>query len=121
MARMEALTERLEALQMAAPDIEAAVLVSVDGLPMAASLPGNVEEDRVAAMAAAMLSLGERIAGELQRGGLDEVYVRGAEGYVVLRAVGEMAVLSVLARHKAKLGLLFLDVRRAAEELAALL
>jgi len=72
-------------------------------------------------MSAAMLSLGERIASELGRGLLDEVYVRGANGYVILRAVGEDAVLTVLARQQAKLGLVFLDMRRAANEFATIL
>ncbi|HPD40781.1 MAG TPA: roadblock/LC7 domain-containing protein [Anaerolineae bacterium] len=115
------MVERLRDLQVSSPDIEAAAIVSVDGLPIASSLPQGVEEDRVSAMSAAMRSLGERIATELGRGMLDEVYVKGEKGYVILRAVGEEAVLTVLARQQAKLGLLFLDMRRAAEELAAIL
>jgi len=90
--------------------------VGVDGLTMASALPADVEEDRVAAMSAAMLSLGERIATELGRGTLDQVYIKGEKGYVVLMAVGQEAVLTVLARQQAKLGLLFLDMRRAAED-----
>jgi len=120
-SRTEQMVERLRDLQVCSPDIEAAAIVSVDGLPIASSLPQGVEEDRVSAMSAAMLSLGERIATELGRGMLDEVYVKGEKGYVILRAVGEEAVLTVLARQQAKLGLLFLDMRRAAEELAAIL
>ena len=120
-SRTERLVRRLQELQMSAPDVEATAIVSVDGLTMASSLPAGVEEDRVSAMSAAMLSLGERIAGELGRGVLDEVYVKGENGYVVLRAVGEEAVLTILARKQAKLGLLFLDMRRAAEELATIL
>jgi hypothetical protein len=115
------MVERLRDLQVSSPDIEAAAIVSVDGLSIASSLPQGVEEDRVSAMSAAMLSLGERIASELGRGMLDEVYVKGEKGYVILRAVGEEAVLTVLARQQAKLGLLFLDMRRAAEELAIIL
>ncbi len=120
-SRNERMVERLRDLQVSSPDVEAAAIISVDGLPIASSLPQGVEEDRVSAMSAAMLSLGERIAGELGRGMLDEVYVRGEKGYVILRAVGEEAVLTVLARQQAKLGLLFLDMRRAAEELSAIL
>jgi predicted regulator of Ras-like GTPase activity (Roadblock/LC7/MglB family) len=71
-------------------------------------------------MSAAMLSLGERIASELGRGLLDQVYIRGENGYVLLTSVGEEAVLTVLARSQAKLGLLFLDVKRAAEDLASI-
>lgn len=120
-SRNERMIERLRELQVSSPDVEAAAIISVDGLPIATSLPQGVEEDRVAAMSAAMLSLGERIAGELGRGMLDEVYVKGERGYVILRAVGEEAVLTVLARQRAKLGLLFLDMRRAADEFAAIL
>ncbi|MDF1512322.1 MAG: roadblock/LC7 domain-containing protein [Anaerolineae bacterium] len=120
-SRNEQMIERLRELQVSSPDVEAAAIISVDGLPIATSLPQNVEEDRVSAMSAAMLSLGERIAGELGRGMLDEVYVKGERGYVILRAVGEEAVLTVLARQQAKLGLLFLDMRRAAEEFSRIL
>ena len=120
-SRTERLVRRLQELQMNAPDVEATAVVSVDGLTMASFLPAGVEEDRVSAMSTAMLSLGERIASELGRGMLDEVYVKGENGYVVLRAVGEEAVLTVLARQQTKLGLLFLDMRRASEDLATIL
>jgi uncharacterized protein len=120
-SRTNRLVKRLQELQMNTSDVEATALVSVDGLTIASSLPGGIEEDRVSAMSAAMLSLGERIASELGRGMLDEVYVKGENGYVVLRAVGEEAVLTVLARQQAKLGLLFLDMRRASDDLAAIL
>jgi len=117
-SRTEQMVERLRDMQASTPDIEASAVVSVDGLIMASSLPAGVEEDRVSAMSAAMLSLGERIAGELGRGVLDQVYIKGEHGYVLLMSVGEEAVLTVLARIQAKLGLLMLDMRRAAEELS---
>ncbi|MCR4405793.1 MAG: roadblock/LC7 domain-containing protein [Anaerolineae bacterium] len=117
-SRTEQMVACLKDLQVSTPDIEASAVVSVDGLIMASSLPAGVEEDRVSAMSAAMLSLGDRIAGELGRGMLDQVYIKGENGYVVLMSVGEEAVLTVLARKQAKLGLLFLDMRRTAEELA---
>lgn len=115
------MVDRLRDLQASSPDVEASAVVSVDGLTIASALPTNVEEDRVAAMSAAMLSLGERIAGELGRGNLDQVYIRGNNGFVVLMSVGEDAVLTVLAREQAKLGLLFLDMRRTVEDLSTLL
>jgi predicted regulator of Ras-like GTPase activity (Roadblock/LC7/MglB family) len=119
-SRTERMVDRLREMQISTPDIEASAVVSVDGLIMASSLPPNVEEDRVSAMSAAMLSLGERIASELGRGMLDQVYIRGDNGYVILTAVGEEAVLTALARKEAKLGLVFLDMRRAAEDLEKL-
>jgi len=116
-SRTEQLVERLRDLQASSGDVEAAAVVSVDGLSMASSLPADIEEDRVSAMSAAMLSLGERISSELGRGLLDQVMVKGENGYVILTAVGEEAVLTVLAREGAKLGLIFLDVNRTVEAL----
>ncbi len=71
-------------------------------------------------MSAAMLSLGERISIELQRGELDQVYIRGTSGYVLLTSVGTEAVLTVMAGSNAKLGLIFLDIKRTAEALSEL-
>jgi uncharacterized protein len=120
-SRTEMMVDRLRDLQAGTPDIEASAVVSVDGLIMASSLPAGVDEDRISAMSAAMLSLGDRIASELSRGQLDQVYIRGSHGIIVLLAVGEDAVLTILARSTAKLGLIFLDANRAAEDLARLL
>lgn len=119
-SRSQLMVERLRDLQVSSPDIEASAVVSVDGLSIASALPQGVEEDRVSAMSAAMLSLGERIASELGRGALDQVYIKGEKGYVVLMSVGEEAVLTALAREQAKLGLIFLDMRRATEDLTRL-
>lgn len=120
-SRAQLLVERLRDLQSSSPDIEASAVVSVDGLIIASALPQNVEEDRVAAISAAMLSLGERIASELGRGTLEQVYIRGGNGYVILMSIGEEAVLTALVREQAKLGLIFLDMRRAVEALIKLL
>jgi len=116
-SRTDEMVERLRKMKVASPDIEASAVVSVDGLIIASALPNDVEEDRVSAMSAAMLSLGERISTELGRGMLEEVYVKGSQGYVILTSIGSEAVLTALARQNAKLGLIFLEMRRAAEDL----
>ena len=118
--RSQQMMDRLRSMQAASPDIEASAVVSVDGLIMASALPAEVEEDRVSAMSAAMLSLGERIATELGRGSLEQVYIKGTKGFIILTAVGDEAVLTALARQEAKLGLIFLEMRRAAEDLLKL-
>lgn len=120
MIRNEEMVNRLKNMQASAPDIEASAVVSVDGLIKASALPPEVQEDRVSAMSAAMLSLGERIAGELGRGGLEQVYIKGDAGFIVLTSIGADAVLTALARQDAKLGLVFLEMRRAAEDLQKL-
>jgi uncharacterized protein len=119
-SRTENMTNILKDLEAGTPDIEASAIVSVDGLIMASALPQDVEEDRVAAMSAAMLSLGERTAQELNRGKLDQVFIRGVDGYVLLMNAGEDAVLTTLVRKDAKLGIIFLDMKRAVEDLTKL-
>ncbi len=120
-SRSQLIVDRLRDMQTSSPSIEASAVVSVDGLTIATALPSNVEEDRVAAMSAAMLSLGERIATELGRGGLEQVYIKGSSGYVILMAIGSEAVLTALAHETAKLGLILLDMHRTVEALAKLL
>ncbi len=116
-SRTDALLSILKDLQAATPDIEATAVVSVDGLVMASALPADVEEDRVAAMSAAMLSLGERTAQELGRGALNQVFIKGENGYVLLMNAGEDAVLTAMARADAKLGMIFLDMKRTADDI----
>lgn len=120
-SRPQLIVERLREMQVSSPTIEASAVVSVDGLTIASALPSGVEEDRVAAMSAAMLSLGERIASELGRGALDQVYIKGSSGYVILMAIGNEAVLTALVHENAKLGLILLDMHRTVESLATLL
>lgn len=119
--KRQLLIDRMHALQQSSPDIEAAALVSVDGLIIASALLPEMSEDRVSAMSAAMLSLGEQISKEMGRGSLEQVHIKGDNGYVVLMSVGEKAVLTGLVNLQAKLGLIFLDMRRAADELAVIL
>ena len=116
-SRNQQMVDRLRELQASSSDIEASAIVSVDGLSIASALPQGVEEDRVSAMSAAMLSLGERISTELGRKGLEQVYIKGSKGSIVLTSIGEEAVLTALARQDAKLGMIFLEMRRAAEDI----
>ena len=119
-AQVEQMLVRLRQLQNAIPDIEASAVVSMDGLIIASALPHGVEPDRVSAMSAALLSLGERISLELSRGTLDQLFVKGEDGYVVLISIGGKAVLTALARKEARLGMVLLSMRRAAAELSSL-
>lgn len=111
----------LTQLNSSSPDIEASAVISSDGLMMASMLPQGMDEDRVGAMSAAMLSLGDRTSQELTRGNLEQVLIKGSQGYVLLTGVGAEAVITVLVGPNAKLGLVFLDVKRAAESLSKMM
>lgn len=111
----------LQNLVTSTSDVQGAALVSPDGLPLASTLPSGMDEERVSAMSAAMLSLGERIGNELARGAIDRLYVEGDKGYGILTSCGEEAVLLVLASKAAKQGLLMLEIKRVTSELKAAL
>ncbi|HOC77233.1 MAG TPA: roadblock/LC7 domain-containing protein [Methanofastidiosum sp.] len=119
--RTQNLTDLLKELEATTPDVEASAVVSIDGLIIASALPQDVEEDRVAAMSAAMLSLGERTSKELKKGSLEQVFVKGINGYVLMMGAGQEAVLTALARKDAKLGLVFLDMKRTADEISKII
>lgn len=120
-SREERLAAALDALMDESPDIQAAALVSLDGFTMASALPEGMQEDRVGAMSAAILGLGERAATELGRGRLSQVFIEGDDGYVVLIAAGDRAVLTCLADIEAKLGLVLYDMRMSADSIASIL
>ena len=84
MSHNDHIIDALQALTKSSPDVEGAVLVTMDGLPLASALGGRADEDRVAAMGAAALSIGSRIVSELQRGDMEQLLVKGSGGYVIL-------------------------------------
>jgi predicted regulator of Ras-like GTPase activity (Roadblock/LC7/MglB family) len=102
------------------PGVEGAALVSLDGLMISSALPES-EQERVAAISAALLSLGEKATNELDRGQLLEIYVKGDRGYTLMTSVGDSALLLVLAKADAQLGLIFVDMRRMADKLLDIL
>jgi predicted regulator of Ras-like GTPase activity (Roadblock/LC7/MglB family) len=118
MSKADALAAALDDFLAESPDVEAAAVVTADGLPMASALPPDVEEDRLAAMSAALITLGERAADNLGKGGLAQVFVEGEDGYVVLMAAGYDAVLVCVTTKGTKVGLVLFELRRAAEKVA---
>ncbi len=121
LTKQEQITQVLKKLQTSTPDIEGAAVISMDGLVIASSLPSSVEEDRVSAMSAALYGIGARTAEELERGGVEQIYIKGGNGYMIITQAGAEAVMAVIANGKAKLGIIFLDIKRAAEELSKLI
>jgi predicted regulator of Ras-like GTPase activity (Roadblock/LC7/MglB family) len=117
-SRTERIQEVLRGLRSASPDIIGASVVSIDGFVIASVLPSEIDEELVSGMAAAMLGVGERISSELMGALMEQTYVRSDKGYVVLNAVGQDSVLVVLTTKDAKLGLVFIELKRACAELS---
>ncbi|MGF7236009.1 MAG: roadblock/LC7 domain-containing protein [Frankia sp.] len=116
--RKQSVISILRELNASSEDIEASALISMDGLLLASLLPAEFEQDRVAAMSAAMLALGSQATMELNRGALDQILIQGQRGHVLLTRASAKAVLVVITRPEARLGTTFLDVRRGAEALS---
>jgi hypothetical protein len=121
MDRLAQIERILREVQSRIPDLEGLAVVTKDGLPIASALYSNTDEDRISAMTAASLSLSERVVMELDRGKMEQVIISGSNGIVIIRDSGEHAVLVGIARVNAKLGLVLLDMKRAAKKLEAMI
>lgn len=121
MDRLAQIERVLREVQSRIPDLEGLAVVTKDGLPIASALYSSTDEDRISAMTAASLSLSERVVMELDRGKMEQVIISGSNGMVIIRDSGEHAVLVGIARLDAKLGLVLLDMKRAAKKLEAMI
>jgi predicted regulator of Ras-like GTPase activity (Roadblock/LC7/MglB family) len=121
METSETLDEILKKLLSAIPEVKAAAIVSAEGLPIASALPQGIDETRIAAMTAALLSLAERSVIEMEKGEFEQLYVRGNEGYLLVLQAGPNAVLTVSTTKDVRLGLIFLDCKRTTEKIAKLI
>jgi predicted regulator of Ras-like GTPase activity (Roadblock/LC7/MglB family) len=117
----DSLDEILKKLLAAIPEVKAAAIVSAEGLPIASALPQGVDETRIAAMTAALLSLAERSVIEMEKGEFDQLYVKGSDGYLLVLQAGPNAVLTVSTTKDVRLGLIFLDCKRTCEKIAELI
>jgi len=120
-SRTDAMNRALRNLQAGLADVEASAVVSEDGLIIASALPQGFEEPRIAAMSAAILSMSTRAAVDLRRGALEQIYMKGDQGYALLMSCGPHAVLLALTRVEAKLGLIFFELARTRDELKSIL
>ncbi len=125
MTSMESTTENLDdilkKLLAAIPEVKSAAIVSAEGLPIASALPQGVDETRIAAMTAALLSLAERAVIEMEKGEFDQLYIKGNDGYLLVMQAGPNAVLTVSTTKDVRLGLIFLDCKRTCEKIAKLI
>jgi len=116
----DAVTPILKKLNSTSSDIQASAMMSRDGHTLASVLGEEVNSVRLGAMCATLLSLGEKASLELNRGHLKQILIHGEEGYVLLLRIGEKAVLAIVSRPSANLGMMLVEARRTAAEIAEL-
>lgn len=110
----------LKRLNSTSSDIQASAVMSRDGHSLATVLGNEVNSVRLGAMCATLLSLGEKASVELKRGSLKQILIHGEEGYVLLLRIGEKAVLAVVSRPSANLGMMLVEARRTSNEILSL-
>ena len=118
------ISEVLEAFVSKLPAIDFASVVSLEGLPISSwppTLPSGLDDVRVAAMTAAILSLGERAVMETGKGEMTRILVEGDSGYLISVQAGTKAVLTTSASRSVKLGLIFLDMKQTAKKISEIL
>jgi len=101
--------------------VQAAVLLSADGLPIEHASAEPVEPDALAALAATLAQHAGRLGEGARRGELRTAVLEYAEGTVVLSRVGAGDWLALLARPDADIGSLLYDLRHHRAALAPLL
>jgi uncharacterized protein len=116
-SRTERINDVLRSIRVSSPEVIGSVVVSSDGFIIASAIPTEIDEDLIGGMAASLLGVGERIAQDLMRAQMEQVYVRSAKGYIVINAAGPEAALVLLVTREAKLGIIFLELKRTIAEL----
>ncbi|MEU1730813.1 roadblock/LC7 domain-containing protein [Streptosporangium sp. NPDC020145] len=111
--------QEMTRLRERTPDVDGSVVCGADGLTIASDLDGGFAE-QTGALSSALLALSRRMADMTGRGTFEETLVSAAGGYALLYTAGPKIVLTILARPGSNLGLLRLEGRRTAENLAAI-
>ena len=115
--RSEEIQKSLDKLKKSSQEIEAVALVSQEGFIVSAILPDSTDEERLSALSIAFQSLSERYAAEMGKGQPRRFFIETDQGYIVVMDVGLDTYLTVMSNRFGRPGLLFLDMKRAAEEL----
>ena len=113
--RLEQITAILDRLSAnGGADITAAVAVNMDGIVLASRVMGDTNPDRVGAVAASLVGMTKRVAGDLKIGNAEETILRADEGLFVVLPSGDQSLLAVNLRGGANLGIALIEAREAA-------
>ncbi|MFC3587852.1 roadblock/LC7 domain-containing protein [Streptantibioticus rubrisoli] len=107
----------LHGLRGKVPELTGSLVATTDGLVLAHDIDGP-EPDGVAALTAAALGVGARLAEATGQGAFQELLTRGEHGYIATYAVGASVVLTLFAGPDANVGLLHFEARRAGARIA---
>ncbi|MEA2070057.1 MAG: roadblock/LC7 domain-containing protein [Asgard group archaeon] len=120
-SRVEQIQNILTKLKNGHDGVEGCILVTAQGLPIDSAFDGNADEDLISAMTASISSVSERVTSELGKGQINNITILGDYGYIILLDVEMRAVLTVLAKTDANLGLILLLAKKSCKQLSELI
>ncbi len=129
--RVDLLERELKKMQEELDGVQGSVVVSIEGLVIAAYPPGEehqkstennpTDSPQVAAMAATLIAISEKVLQRLARGEIDRLLIEGEDGALVVVPAGIEAALAALVNKDVKMGLTLLALKRTAKQIAAIL
>ena len=117
----KAINSVLKSLNSVSEHIEASSVMSRDGISVASVLSEGVDPNRLGAMCASLLSLGDTTAKELDRGKVKKLLLEGENGYILIIHIGNKAVLGIVTRPNANLGMVFVEAKKTALQILNIL
>ncbi|HOK18086.1 MAG TPA: roadblock/LC7 domain-containing protein [Caldisericia bacterium] len=96
--------------------VESLILISKDGLPISSTLSME-EEEKIAALSASLVMLGERAIEDFKKGEFEEIFARGNEGYIFIYNISQNIALLGILTNEAKLGLIRLEFKNLVNDL----
>ena len=120
-SKSEKIKDVLNRFRSISPDIFGASVITMEGFMVASVTLSEIDEGLVGGLTAAMLGVGERIASEMMNRRMSQIYLKSDNFYIICNSINEETVLVSLVNSDAKLGLIFLEIRRILPDLASLI
>src|SRR5205823_12660712 len=117
MARIQSVLGEIRRL----PDVLGAEIARRDGIPIAHALPKTMDPKKIAAMSAAIVGTSEMAAVEMGMGGYTQSIVDSRTGKLMAAGAGQEAILVLMLRNEANMGLILLSVDKAVQSIAGIL
>ncbi len=114
--KKEKLTQILRKLA-STEDIEGAAVITRDGLLIASELTESIDADTFAAMSATMTGAAETAVQELKKSSPDRIIVESSAAKLITAGAGEQAILACIVNPDAKLGMILLEMKKAADNI----
>lgn len=96
-------------------DLEALAVVNTEGIKVAFFSEKGTDPDLLSAVSSAILSTGKMVTGNLTHGDLEQVLVRGEEGFTILASAGEYILIGA-SRDLHNVGLAMQVIKRYVPE-----